>query len=97
MAGGEFLRFPVDGPRLGDVGVPEIADDCIFIDGRVPTGRGPKRLELGGKNDPLRRRRIVERLDAEAVARQHQAARLAVPQRERKHADRALDRGLDAP
>ena len=97
VTGSKLLRLAIDGARLRDITVAQVADDRIVVDRRSPRGGGAKRLELRRKQNPLRRRRVVERLDAEAVACQHQASRLAVPQREGKHADRALDRGFDAP
>ena len=79
MTGREFLSLTIDGAWLGDVGVAEITDDRVLVDGRLPIGCGAKCLELRGKDDPLRRRREIERLDAEPVARQRQAACPAVP------------------
>src|SRR5439155_22580561 len=79
MAGSELLRFTIDGTPLGNIGVAEIADDGIPVEGRLPAGRGAKCLELRGKDDPLRRRCEIERLDAEPVARQCPAACPAVP------------------
>src|SRR4029434_6444653 len=95
--GREFLSLTIDGAWLGDVGVAEITDDRVLVDGRLPTRRGAKCLELRGKDDPLRRRRVVEWFDAEPVSRQNQAAGLSIPQRESEHANRTFDRSLDAP
>jgi hypothetical protein len=46
MAGREFLSFAIDGARLGNVGVPQIANNRVRIDGRLPIGCSAKCLEL---------------------------------------------------
>jgi hypothetical protein len=45
-----------------------------------------QRLQLGGEGEDARGGRVVERLDAEAVAREHQPAPARVPQRDTEHA-----------
>ena len=50
-----------------------------------------QRLQLGPEDDAAAGHLgVVERLDAEAVARQHQTPRVRVPQREREHAAEAV-------
>ena len=49
------------------------------------------RLDLGAEEQPVAGERPVERLDAEAVAREQQAPPRRVPDREREHAAEALD------
>ena len=46
---------------------------------------GDQRLDLGGEGEAVRGVGAVERLDAHAVARQHEAAVGAVPERDREH------------
>src|SRR5262249_3824328 len=93
----ELRGLAIDGARLRHIGMAQITDHGILIDSRLPSGHRAKRLELRGEQDAPRRGSIIERLDAQTVARQHQASRLAVPQREGKHADRPLDCGLHTP
>ena len=50
-----------------------------------------QRLELGGEHEPARRVDVVQRLLAEAIARQQQTPAPRVPEREREHAVEALD------
>ena len=51
-----------------------------------------ERLELGSEDEPaFRQQRIVQRLDAEPVARQEQRFAVAVPQRESEHSAEPLD------
>ena len=97
VTGGKFLGFAIDRARLSDIGMAQVTGDGIRIDRRFPMWSRTKGLQLRGEENTLRRCRVVERLDAEAIARQGQRPRLAVPQREGKHADRAFDRGFDAP
>ena len=56
---------------------------------------GEQRLQLGAeKKRAVRERRVVERLDAEPVAREEERLPVAVPEREREHAAEALDAAL---
>ena len=49
------------------------------------------RLDLGSEEQPVAGHRPVERLDAEAVAREQQPPPRRVPDREREHAAQVLD------
>src|SRR6185437_8523110 len=61
--------------------------------GRDAPGR-EDRLDLGGEQQLVARPRPVQRLDAEAVARQEEPPLAAVPDREREHPLEALDAAL---
>src|SRR5436305_7843306 len=52
-------------------------------------GLAEQGLELGREADPPLPEPVVERLDAEAVARQQQATLAPIPDREREHATQA--------
>src|SRR5262245_30931129 len=56
-----------------------------------------ERLDLGGEIEGAARDGVVERLDAEAVARDEQALSRRVPDRERKHSAQPLDAILAPP
>ena len=53
-------------------------------------------LDLGGKDEPIVDRRIVERLDAEPIASAEEALLLFIPNREGEHAAEVID-AVDAP
>ena len=46
MAGRQLRGLAIDGARLRDIAVPQIARDRIVVDRRLPAGDGAKRLEL---------------------------------------------------
>jgi hypothetical protein len=54
------------------------------------------RLQLGGEDDLIGEQRVVERLDAQPVARQHQRLRWGVPHREPEHPLQVLE-GVPPP
>src|SRR3546814_19324589 len=54
------------------------------IDGRVDAAAGDQRRQARGEAQRARRLREIERLDAEAVARQQDTAAVALPKRDRK-------------
>ena len=53
---------------------------------------GEQRLDLGGEGEPVAGDGVVERLDAHAVARQHEPPARLVPQRDREHPAQPLGR-----
>jgi hypothetical protein len=61
------------------------------IDGGVDAAAGEQRGQGGGEAQAARVLCEIERLDAEPVAREHDAAAVALPDREREHAAEALD------
>jgi hypothetical protein len=52
-----------------------------------------QRLQLRAEDEAARRRRVVHRLDAEAVAREHELVALAIPDGEAEHAGERVDDG----
>ena len=61
------------------------------IDRGIDIARGQERRQRRREAKPAGRFRIIERLDAEPIARQDHASGLALPDREGKHAVEALD------
>ena len=61
----------------------------VEVDLAREVGQRPQRLQLGGEREvgPVA---VVERLDPEAVAREHEPAPLRVPHRDREHAPQPL-------
>src|SRR3546814_6653861 len=55
------------------------------IDGRVDAAAGDQRRQARCEAQRARRLREIERLDAEAVARQQDTAAVALPKRDREH------------
>ena len=69
----------------------QIVRQRLGRDGAAHVGMAEQRLELAAEDQPARRGREVERLDAEAIARQHQLVALAIPHGEAEHAGQRLD------
>src|SRR3546814_4076961 len=61
------------------------------IDGRVDAAAGDQRRQARCEAQRARRLREIERLDAEAVARQQDTAAVALPKRDREHAVQPVD------
>src|SRR5262249_23319848 len=87
----------IDRARLGDVAEPQEARDRVVIDRWMPLGHGAERLELRSKQQAVGRSGVVEWLNAETVAREHERTRRAIPQRKREHPDGPLDRPFHTP
>src|SRR5438093_6182263 len=60
----------------------------------VQARRKGQRLELRGESERAAVERVEQRLDADAIAREQEAARLQVPQREGEHTGQALEQAL---
>ena len=91
--GGSLCAPLEDRARLGHVAEREVVLDRAA--GRC-RARSPPCASSDFSSEPKtsvpsRQQRVVQRLDAEAVARQEQRLLVAVPQREREHAAEALD------
>ena len=67
------------------VAVHEIVDDGIVIGDRGESRKGEERLDLGGKHEVSGGRRVIKRLDPQAIASAEQTARPSVPDRECEH------------
>src|SRR5207249_9261743 len=57
-------------------------------------GRAQNRLDLRREQELVRRERVVQRLDAEPIAREEQPPPGPIPEREGEHAIQALDAAL---
>ena len=64
------------------------------VDRGVHPTRREQRRQGGGEAEPARDRRVVKRLDAQAVAAEQHAPAVALPDREREHAVEAADEVL---
>ncbi len=84
-----------DRARFGNVAEREILLDCERIDRPVEPGVQQQRLDLGREQQvPVRQQRVVQRLDAQAVARKEERLAVAIPQCEGKHAAEAFHAAL---
>ncbi len=63
----------------------------VEIDVARQIGRAQQRLDLGSEIQPAVDRRIVQRLDADAVAREKQRLRSGIPDRQAEHAAQPRD------
>src|SRR5581483_1519886 len=65
-----------------------------FVEFRAKRARGEDRLDLRRENDFLIGNRVIQRLDAEPVAREQQPPLLLVPDRESEHSLKFLHAAL---
>ena len=87
----ELLHALQDRARRRDVLEREVVGDRARIDLARHSGVEGERLELGRERQPPAVVVVVERLDAEAVAPQHQTAAPAVVEPEREHPAQVLE------
>ena len=66
--------------------IHERLSENLRIEGAVDPGKREKRLELGGENEDAGVIAVMQRLDAEAVARQKQPPLAGIPDGEGPHA-----------
>src|SRR5215470_17032876 len=78
----------------GDIARGEKFRQDIPIEFRTHRIRRQDRLDLRGEDDLVTGNGVVERLDAEAVAREQQPAAVFVPYREGEHSLKLLDAAL---
>ena len=78
------MRGAVDGVE-GEEGL-----ERVEVELAREAGQPPQRLELGGEGELARDVAVVQRLDPEAVAREHEPPPLAVPDRDGEHPAQAL-------
>src|SRR4051812_38274828 len=64
---------------------------CLWIDAGVDAARGEQRGQSRCKAQARGRVSVIERLDAQPVAREHHAAAVALPDGKGKHAHEPLD------
>ena len=65
--------------------------DAVLVGRALETRPGQQRLDLGAEHEAFRAHGIGQRLLAHAVARQNQAPRLALPDRDGEHARQPLE------
>src|SRR5271166_5720468 len=69
----------------------------LAIQLRLPSGMTSQGFEFGAEEECLALTTVIKRLLADAITSQHQAAVLAIPQRESEHANEILQGRFDAP
>src|SRR4029450_9821192 len=74
--------------------VADVVVDRLSIDGALESRMLEKSLDLRCEDEPAGLPRIVERLDAEAIARHEELTAGRVPHREGEHAGQTLDARL---
>ena len=97
MAGGELAHAAVDALRARHEPPAQERGQRVAIHLAWRRGAGHERLQLRAEGHEFPGAGPVERLLAQAVARQDELAVPAVPGREGEHADRPLQRRRDAP
>src|SRR5665213_2984954 len=90
MAGGQRLDPAPDGEGLGDVAEQKKADATRRVDGAVDVPL-EQRLDLRGDMQRIAVVVVIERLDADRIARQEQALLARIPDGEGIHAAEMLD------
>jgi hypothetical protein len=93
----QLERPLVDAVRRRDVVQPQQQGQRIAVDAVVEIRMAPQRLQFGAEHQRVAGPAVVQRLLADAVARQPQAALAAVPQRQSEHAVAAAQAFLHAP
>ena len=78
---------------VGHAGAQEVVD-AREIHARLRALEAEKLLDLGGEGEPARPCDVIERLDAEPVARGEERPSLAIPQHESEHAAKTIERRL---
>ena len=92
VAGGELAHALEDRHWRGHHGVPaQIMMQRRRIDCGIHIARRQQGRQRRSKAEPAGPLRVVQRLDAEPVARQHDASAVALPDCEREHPIKSLD------
>ena len=86
VPGRQLANAAQDRTRRRHVLVREVQRQARQIELTRHVGMFQERAQLRTEHELIRQERVVERLDAEPVPRQHQRARRPVPEREREHA-----------
>ena len=84
VAGRELARLAEDRERRRDRVERQESLERVQVDFLGEARHGEQRLQLGREREGAARDPVVERLDPEAVARQHEAAGPRVPDRDRE-------------
>src|SRR5690348_5797933 len=85
MARQQFADVPIKGVRGGHITETEEVIDRLRVDAQRPRRKLPQGAQFRGEGESAGFAQAIERLDANSVAGQHQAALAMVPQREGKH------------
>jgi hypothetical protein len=93
----QLANATVNAEGPGDIVVTQIERERTAVDFTHKGGVRPQRLELRPKEEHATLPAVIERLFSHAVARKGQGAGLPVPQGQREHPHRLLQRGLDPP
>ena len=92
MAGRQLGDAAVDRLRVRDVAIGEVVLDGLVVEVAPQARMHQEGLQLRGEEDrAVRQLRVVERLDAQAVAGQEQHPLPFVPEAEGEHAAEAID------
>ena len=95
--GRELRDAPVDRARRGHVAEPQVAVECVAVDGGAERRVRAQGLRLRPEQERRTRPAVEQRLLAEPVAGKVQAPGRAVPAAEREHRVGALERAGDTP
>ena len=95
-AGFELVNALIDRMRRRNVIVPHERGDGVAVDARRPARMRAQRFEFRAEQKQFAELCPIQRLDAEPIANERQRPLAPVPQRDREHADHALERRLDA-
>ncbi|ARF89170.1 uncharacterized protein BCN122_II2427 [Burkholderia cenocepacia] len=96
-AGRQLADAAIDRVRRGHARLAQVQAQRVAVDRAVEARVAAQCLQLGREHQRVADPAVVERLLADPVACERQHPRRAIPQREREHAGRAAQRGLDAP
>ena len=88
------LNLGREGPRRGDVAKIQVGSNRIAIKLGAYTRQCKKGLGLGREGESMGALQDVERLHAEPVATDQQAAAAGIPEREIEHAVEAMHEGV---
>ncbi len=97
VAGANLLDALIDRARRRHVAHPQVVGEGVAVDLGAEGRVGGEGAQFRAEEEDAALRAAVERLDAEAVAREVERARLAVPERECEHPDEAFEAGLEPP
>ena len=87
MTGRELGDRPIDAARLGHIAVGEVLLDRASVDVAPNLRAQHQRLQFRGKqHTAVTQQRVIERLDAQMIARHEQRFALGVPHRKGEHA-----------
>src|SRR6266545_171576 len=92
MSRRDFPDPTVDRSRSAHESKPQVVVESCSVNPRISGGRGPNSLDFGPEVKSSRiGHPVVQRLLADAIAREHEPPLGTVPDRERKHAPQLGD------